>query len=117
MRVVTALIVLLTTAAQPALGDEAFIAQVTGKTAAIEQTAIASVKTALSAAKLALPVSPSPVIPQSQVAAAATTNTSLITQIGTNNFAAVSQTGGGNTSAIMQHGSGNQAVVTQHTPH
>jgi hypothetical protein len=114
MRIVTASIVFLTMAAHPASGNEAFIAQVTGKTTAIEQTAIASVKTALSAAKLALPVQPGAISPPAQVAAAATTNTSSVTQSGTNNFAAVSQTGAGNASAVVQHGNGNQAIVMQH---
>jgi hypothetical protein len=106
-------LIVLTMAAHPASGNEVFIAQVTGKTAATEQTTIASVKTALSAARLALPLQPGATNPQAQVAAVATTNTSSVTQSGTNNLAAVSQTGGGNASSVAQHGNGNQAIVMQ----
>jgi hypothetical protein len=113
MRIVMGSLIVLTMAAHPALGDEAFIAQVTGKTAAIEQTALASVKTALSAARLAIPVQPSLISPPAQISAAPGTNISSVTQSGTNNFAAVSQMGGGNASAIVQKGTGNQAIVTQ----
>ena len=112
MRIVMGSLIVLTMAAHPASGNEVFIAQVTGKTAAIEQTAIATVKTAISAARLALPLQPNAANPPAQVAAA-TANTSSVMQSGTNNFAAVSQTGGGNASSVIQHGSGNQAIVMQ----
>ena len=94
----------------PALANEAFIAQLTSKATAAEQSSAHSTKTMQSAAMLALPVQPKAV--NSPVANAAI-NTSAVTQIGANNIAAVSQTGSGNASSIMQHGNGNQAMVTQ----
>jgi Curlin associated repeat len=118
MRISTASIILLAMAAQPALGSEAFITQVTSKSIASEQAAIASAKSALASALLALPVKPAAANPSVQTAAAVPgTNTSSVMQSGTNNFAAVSQTGSGNASSVAQHGSGNQAVVMQHSPH
>src|SRR3984957_20741768 len=100
----------LTVAAGPALASEAFIAQLTNKAAASEQSSTNSTKTMLSAAMLALPLQPKAI--GSPVANGAT-NTSAVVQIGTNNIAAVSQTGSGNASSIVQHGNGNQATVTQ----
>jgi len=119
MRIVTgAVFLLMMMAALPASSSEAFIAQVTNKTIAAEQAAVASAKSALASALLALPVKPGIANPPLQTAAAVPgTNTSSVTQSGTNNFAAVSQTGSGNTSSVVQHGSGNQAVVMQHSPH
>ncbi len=118
MRISTASIILLMTAAHPASANEAFIAQVTSKAMASEQAAIASAKSALASALLALPVKPGAANSPVQTAAAVPgTNTSLVVQSGTTNFAAVSQTGSGNASSVMQHGSGNQAVVMQRNPH
>jgi Curlin associated repeat len=103
-------ITLLTTAACPALASEAFIAQLTNKAAASEQSSTNSAKTMLSAAILALPLQPKAIgLPVANAA----TNTSAVVQIGTNNIAAVSQTGSGNASSVVQHGNGNQATVTQ----
>jgi hypothetical protein len=114
MRIVAGSVVLLMMAAHPASGSEAFITQVTSKAVATEQAAIASAKSALASALLALPVKPGIANASVQTAAAVPgTNTSSITQIGTNNFAAVSQTGSGNASSVVQHGSGNQAIVMQ----
>ena len=118
MRVVTASIFLLMMVAQPAASSEAFITQVTKKAVATEQAAVASAKSVLASALLALPVKPGAAgLPDQTAAVVPGTNTSSILQSGTNNFAAVSQTGGGNASLIVQHGSGNQAVVMQRNPH
>jgi hypothetical protein len=118
MRISTASVILLMTAAHPALGSEAFITQVTSKAIASEQAAVASAKSALASALLALPVKPGTANPSVQtVATVPGTNTSSVMQSGTNNFAAVSQNGSGNASSVAQHGSGNQAVVMQHNPH
>ena len=115
MRLVTAAVTYLTitwltAAACPASANEAFIAQLTTRATAAEQSSANSMKTMLSAAMLALPVQPkavnSPVVN-------ATANTFSVIQVGANNVATVSQTGGGNASSIMQHGNGNQATVTQ----
>jgi Curlin associated repeat len=103
----------LTVAAGPASASEAFIAQLTNKAAATEQSSAGSAKTMLSAAMLALPVQPKMVNLPVTNAATTAANTSSVIQVGTNNVAAVSQTGGGNASSIMQHGNGNQATVTQ----
>ena len=118
MRLVTAAvtyltITLLTLAACPASANEAFIAQLTNKAAATEQSSANSAKTMLSAALLALPVQPKTVNSPAANASTVATNTSSVMQIGSNNVAAVSQTGGGNASSVVQHGSGNQAMVTQ----
>jgi hypothetical protein len=114
MRSAAATVILLAIGFHPACASEAFIGQVTGKAVATEQAAVASAKTMMSAAMLALPVKltatnnlPNP------PAATPGTNTSLVMQSGTNNFAAVTQTGSGNASTIVQRGSGNQAIVTQ----
>jgi hypothetical protein len=118
MRIVTASIVLLTLAADPASANEAFVTQVTNKAVATEQAAVASAKSALASALLALPLKPGTAGQPVQTAAAVPgTNTSSVTQFGTNNFAVVSQTGSGNASSVMQHGSGNQAIVMQRNPH
>jgi hypothetical protein len=112
MRLVKASVIFLVTAIQPALSSEAFIAQVTSKAIATEQSAIAASKAVLASAMLALPLKPG----TNGVSASATTaaaNASSVTQSGTGNFAMVSQVGGGNASTIVQRGSGNQAVVTQ----
>ena len=106
-------ITLLTVAACPVSANEAFIAQLTTKATATEQSAANSIKTMLSAAMLALPVQPKAVNSPAANATPAAANTSSVIQVGTNNVAAVSQTGGGNASSIMQHGNGNQATVTQ----
>ena len=117
MRIVTGSVFLLMVAAQPASSSEAFITQVTNKTAATEQATAVSAKSTLTSAMLALPVKPGVAGLSIQAPAAVPgTNTSLLVQTGTNNFAAVSQTGGGNASSIVQRGSGNQAIVTQHNP-
>jgi hypothetical protein len=113
MRLVTGAVTVLTMAACPALANEAFIAQLTSKATAAEQSAANSAKTMLSAAMLALPVQPKAVNSPAANATTAATNTSSVIQVGANNVAAVSQTGGGNASSIMQHGNGNQATVTQ----
>ena len=119
MRIVTgSVFLLMMVAAQPASSSEAFITEVTNKTVAAEQAAIASAKSALASALLALPVKPGATGLSVQTAAAVPgINTSSVMQSGTNNFAAVSQTGSGNGSSIVQHGSGNQAVVMQRNPH
>lgn len=118
MRIVTAALAFLAMAAQPALGSDAFITQVTNKAVTAEQGAIASAKSALASALLALPVKPGTANQSVQTAAAVPgINTSSLVQSGRNNFAAVSQTGSGNASSIVQHGSGNQAVVMQRNPH
>jgi hypothetical protein len=117
MRIVMGSFFLLVMAAQPVASSEAFITQVTNKAAATEQAAVASAKSALASALLALPVKPGAAsFPVQAAAVVPGTNTSSIVQSGTNNFAAVSQTGGGNASLIVQHGSGNQAVVMQRNP-
>ena len=118
MRLVTAAVTYLTitwltVAACPASANEAFIAQLTSKATAAEQSAANSAKTMLSAAMLALPVQPKAVNSPVANATPAAANTSSVIQVGANNVAAVSQTGGGNASSIMQHGNGNQATVTQ----
>ena len=115
MRLVTAAVTYLTitwltAAACPASANEAFIAQLTTRAAAAEQSAANSAKTMLSAAMLALPLQPKAI---NSPAVNASTNTSAVVQIGTNNIAAVSQTGSGNASSVVQHGNGNQAMVTQ----
>ncbi len=116
MRIVTGTVFVLMMAAQPASANEAFIVQVANKAVASEPAAIASAKSALTSAMLALPVKPGGFgLPAETPAAVPGTNASLVVQSGVNNFAAVSQTGGAST--ILQHGNGNQAVVTQHNPH
>ena len=97
----------------PALANEAFIAQLTSKATAAEQSSAHSTKTMQSAAMLALPVQPKAVNSPVVNATPTVANTSSVIQVGANNVAAVSQTGGGNASSIMQHGNGNQATVTQ----
>ena len=118
MRLVTAAVTYLTitwltATACPASANEAFIAQLTTRATAAEQSSANSMKTMLSAAMLALPVQPKAINFPVANAVNAATNTSSVIQIGTNNIAAVSQTGGGNASSIVQRGSGNQATVTQ----
>jgi hypothetical protein len=114
MRIVMGSVLLLMTAVQPAFSSEAFITQVTNRTVATEQASIASAKSALGSAVLALPVKPGTLNSFVQPPAAVPgTNTSSVQQFGNNNFAAVTQTGGGNASAIVQRGSGNQAIVVQ----
>ena len=118
MRLVTAAVTYLTitwltVAAWQASANEAFIAQLTTRATATEQSSAHSMKTMLSAAMLALPVQPKAINFPVANAVNAATNTSSVIQIGTNNIAAVSQTGGGNASSIVQRGSGNQATVTQ----
>jgi hypothetical protein len=103
----------LTAAACPALANEAFIAQLTTRVTATEQSSANSMKTMLSAAMLAFPVQPKAVNSPVVNATPAAANTASVIQVGTNNVATVSQTGGGNASSIMQHGNGNQATVTQ----
>jgi Curlin associated repeat len=118
MRVVTGAVILLTLAARPALSSEAFITQVTNKTVAREQTAIAAAKSVISAGMLALPVKLNAAgLPVQAAVATPASNTSAIMQSGSNNFATVAQTGGGNASTMLQHGGGNQAVVTQRNAH
>ena len=118
MRLVTAAVTYLTitwltVAAWQASANEAFIAQLTTRATATEQSSAHSMKTMLSAAMLALPVQPKAVNSPAANATPAAANTSSVIQVGANNVAAVSQTGGGNASSIMQHGNGNQATVTQ----
>ena len=113
MRLVTGAVTVLTMAACPALANEAFIAQLTTRATAAEQSAANSAKTMLSAAMLALPVQPKAVNSPVVNATPAAANASSVIQVGANNVATVSQTGGGNASSIMQHGNGNQATVTQ----
>jgi hypothetical protein len=113
MRIVSGLIFVLAIVAHPAAGNEAFIAQLTGKAVASEQAAVTASKTPASG-MLALPLQPKAVGSLAQTAAAApSVNSSTLVQSGMGNFAVVSQTGGGNTSSIMQRGTGNQAMVTQ----
>jgi Curlin associated repeat len=114
MRIVTGSVLLLMMAAQPASGSEAFIIQVTNKTAAAEPAAVASARSVLASTMLALPVKPGAFgLPAQTAAVVPGANTSLLLQAGTSNFAAVSQTGGSNAATIVQRGSGNQATVTQ----
>jgi Curlin associated repeat len=118
MRAVTAVVILLTLAAQPALSSEAFVSQVTNKAIAAGQADIAPAKSALTSAMLALPVKLNAAgLSISAPAAVPGTNTSSVVQVGANNLAAVSQTGSGNASVILQRGSGNQAIVTQRNAH
>jgi hypothetical protein len=113
MRLVTGAVTVLTMAASPVSANEAFIAQLTTKATAAEQSSANSMKTMLSEAMLALPLQPKAVNSPVANATTAATNTSSVMQVGANNVAAVSHTGGGNASSIMQHGNGNQATVTQ----
>jgi hypothetical protein len=112
MRVATSAVIFLTLAVAPAGASEAFIAQLTNKAVVAEQAAH-SAKTMQSAAMIAIPLQPKAVNSPAVTAENATTNTSMLVQIGTNNVAAVSQSGGGNASSVVQRGNGNQATVTQ----
>jgi hypothetical protein len=118
MRTVTGAVTFLTLAflslnAQPASSSEVFVAQVTNKTMATEQAAIASAKSVVSSELLALPVKLNAAGLPLQTAAGVGANTSVLVQTGSNNLAAVAQSGGENASTLVQHGNGNQAVVTQ----
>jgi hypothetical protein len=103
----------LTVAVGPVFASEAFIAQLTNKVVATEQSSAGSAKTMLSAALLAFPLQPKAINVPGANAATTAANTSSVIQLGANNVAAVSQTGSGNASTIIQHGNGNQATVAQ----